>query len=65
MICIVDRIEDNVIVLELDNGMCVDVPKKLLPDAKEGDVVKIAVDSELTEKRKEKLKARANRLWKD
>lgn len=62
---VVDRIENNMVLLELPDGSCVDVSKKLLPDVKEGDIVNITVDSQKAEKRKEELKKRANRLWKD
>ena len=62
---VVDRIENDMVLLEMPDGDCVDVPRKLLPDAKEGDIVNITVDSQKTEKRKEELEKRANRLWKD
>lgn len=62
---IVDRIENDIIVLEMPDGSCVDVAKKLIPDVKEGDIIKITIDSQKTEKRKEELEKRAKKLWKD
>jgi len=60
----IDRFEDNdLVVLETDDGVSVNVPRaQLPPEAKEGDVlvelndldgaVRYAVDFELTEQRK-------------
>lgn len=71
----IDRFEDNdVVVLETDNGVSVNVPRAHIPpEAREGDVlvelpeneldgdVRYAVDFELTEQRKletDRLRAR-------
>ncbi len=66
----IDRFEDNdLVVLETDNGTSMDVPRAHVPpEAREGDVlvelpeneldgdVKYAVDFELTKQRKAKVK---------
>ena len=41
---IIDRFEGEYAVVEIDVGKCVDVPKVLFPNAKEGDVVEIKID---------------------
>ena len=75
MLFTIDRFEDNdLVVLETDNGVSVNVPRAHIPpEAKEGDVlvelpeneldgdVRYAVDFELTEQRKretDRLRAR-------
>ena len=42
----VDRIEEDYIVLELEDGSIVDIPKELIPGAKEGDIVDIYIKKE-------------------
>ena len=38
MTLIVDRIEENFLVVELPNGKFVNIPREIAPTAKEGDV---------------------------
>lgn len=52
---IVNRIEGNYLVLELKDGNIVDVPKKLIPEAREGDIIRISIDKEETDKKKEEM----------
>lgn len=52
---IVNRIEGNYLVLELEDGNIVDVPKELIPEAREGDIIRISIDKEETDKRKEEM----------
>ena len=42
----VDRIEEDYIVLELEDGNIIDVPKELIPGAKEGDIVDIYINKD-------------------
>ena len=50
---IVDRIESDFAVCEIEEGSFTDIPLKALPNGvKEGDVIKISVEAEETEKRK-------------
>ncbi len=52
---IVNRIEGNYLVLELENGNIVDVTKELIPEAREGDIIRISIDKEETNKRKDEM----------
>ncbi len=52
---IVNRIEGNYLVLELEDGNIVDVPKELIPEAREGDIIRISIDKEETDKKKEEM----------
>ena len=58
---IVDRFEGDYAKVELDEGVFYDIPKLLVPDAKEGDVIDIIVNYEGTEK----LKSEVNNLIDD
>lgn len=57
---IADRMEGEYIVVELPDRSTANLPKCLVPEAKEGDVISICIDAGETEKRrlnaKEKLK---------
>lgn len=48
---VVDRIEEDYIVVELEDGSVVDVPKVLIPGAKEGDVIDIYINRDETDKK--------------
>ena len=61
----VERIEKNMLILELDDKTKVEFPKKFFSDAKEGDVISFYIDREKTKNKKEELTTRMNRLWKD
>ena len=52
----VDRIEEDYIVLELEDGNIIDVPKELIPGAKEGDIVDIYINKDEREKKAEEVK---------
>lgn len=63
---IIDRFENDFAVIELENGNKVNMPKVLLPaDAKEGDAICIAVDTEKTVKQQTYLQNKLNSLFKD
>ncbi len=53
---IVDRIEGEYVVVEMPDGQMVNLAKKLVPKAKEGDVISIKIDNPKTEKRKKHIK---------
>ena len=61
----VDRIEGEYLVVELENGSIVDIPKELVPDAKEGDIIDIYINKEETENRKEEVKKLMDDLFCD
>lgn len=50
---IIDRFEADYAVVELEDGSMAHMAVKLLPGAREGDVVEIKVDREETARRKE------------
>lgn len=62
---IIDRFEGDYAVVEIEKGKLVNMPKVLVPDAKEGDVIKIIVDKEATKKRQEHVKDLVNDLFID
>ena len=62
---IIDRFEGDYAVVEIDKEKFVKLPKELVPNAKEGDVIIIRVDHEETNKRKEHVKDLMNQLFED
>ncbi len=61
----VDRIEEDYIVLELEDGNIIDVPKELIPGAKEGDIVDIYINKDEREKKEEEVKKLMDDLFVD
>lgn len=61
----VDRIEEDYIVLELEDGDIVDVPKELIPGAQEGDIVDIYINKDEREKKEEEVKKLMDDLFVD
>lgn len=41
---IVDRIEDNIATVELENGKTVNIPAVILGNAQDGDVIKLTIE---------------------
>ena len=62
---IIDRFEGDYAVVEIDVGKFANMPKILIPNAKEGDVVEIIVNQEETQKRKEHIKDLMSNLFQD
>lgn len=62
---IIDRFEKDYAVVEIEEGLFVNIPTILLPNAKEGDVIDIRIDKNETAKRKEKIKRLMNNLFED
>ncbi|MBC8589793.1 DUF3006 domain-containing protein [Wansuia hejianensis] len=63
---IIDRFEGEFALLELEDREIIDIPKRLLPEeAKEGDIIKIIIDEEETQKRKEQIQRKFNSLLAD
>ncbi len=60
---IVDRFEGNYAVVEIAIGKCVNIPRVLVPDAKEGDIIKIEIEKEETEERKKYIKDLMNNVF--
>lgn len=61
---IVDRIEENYAIVEL-NGKTYDLPIELIPDVKEGDILKIEVLKDETEQRKEEIQKLMNTVFEE
>lgn len=62
---IIDRFEEDYAIVEINIGEFAKISKKLLPNAKEGDVVKIKIDSDATQKRKKDIKSLVDNLFED
>jgi len=65
MTVIVDRIEGDLLVVELPDGGMHNLPRAFAPDAREGDLIKIFVDRDKTDARKREIEGRMRRLFKD
>ena len=62
---IVDRIEEDYLVLELSNQKSVNIPKSLLPDACEGDIIDININYEKRAKREKEIQELQKNLFLD
>ena len=62
---IVDRIEGEYLVVEITNGNFVNIPRILVPNAKENDVISINIDYNETEKRKKEIQTLMNNVFED
>lgn len=63
---IIDRFEEEYVLVELDNKSIISLPKILLPsEAKEGDILEIIIDKKLTESRRNEIQKLSNELWDD
>ncbi|MCI8610828.1 MAG: DUF3006 domain-containing protein [Clostridiales bacterium] len=61
----IDRIENDVIAIELPDGKMIDIPCHLFPDAAEGDVYSIEKDSAAGDSRRCRVEDKMRRLFKD
>ena len=60
---IIDRIEDGIASVELENGKILCVPAELFADCKEGDIVYIAPDKKETEVKRSEIEIDVSRLF--
>lgn len=60
---VIDRFEGDYAILELSLGKFVEIPRELVPDAKEGDIVKIIVDKDSTKRRKKEISDLVDNLF--
>ena len=60
---IVDRFEGDYAVVEIAIGKFVNIPRVLVPDAKEGDIIKIEIEKKETEERKKYIKDLMNNVF--
>ena len=65
MQAIIDRFEGEYAVLEIEAGKFVDLPRVLVPDAAEGDVINITVDRAATEQRRARIGELIDQLFED
>ncbi len=60
---IIDRFEEDYAVVELEEGVFVNMSKSLLPNlAEEGDVIIIEIDEVATERRRNRVEEMMGRL---
>lgn len=62
---IIDRFEGEYAVVEIEVGKCVNIPKTLVPNAQEGDVIKIEVDKQETIERKKHIQELMSNVFED
>ena len=62
---IVDRIEGDYLVLELENKKTINVPKILMPNAVEGDIIDININYVKRAKRENEINKLKNKLFID
>lgn len=62
---IIDRFEGDYAVVEIEVGKCVNIPKILIPNSKEGDVVKIEIDRNETKEREKHIQELMNDVFED
>lgn len=62
---IIDRFEGELAVVEMENGETVNMPKVLVQDAKEGDILEIIKQARATEKREAYIESLKNKLFED
>jgi len=61
----IDRFEGEFAIIELPDQTFINVPKQLFPGANERDGIDITIDSKETAKRKKRIGALMNDLFKD
>lgn len=62
---IIDRFEGDYAVVEIEIGKYVNIPKILIPNAKEGDIIKIEIDKKETLERKKHIQELMNNVFED
>lgn len=61
---IIDRFENEIAVVELDNKEMVDIPRKVLPkDTVEGDIINISIEKIETDVRKKNIQDKFNSMF--
>ena len=62
---IIDRFEEGFAVCEMPDGTMVNIPKIVLENAAEGDVINVTVDKDETDRRKDKIDKLMKDVWAD
>lgn len=60
---ILDRFEGDFGIVELEDKSFVEIPKVLISNAKEGDVITINIDKDETERQKKEIESLMNDLF--
>ena len=61
----IDRIEGNYLIVELENGKIINLPKELIPNSKENDIYTITLNKDEMKKRKNNINNLINDLFID
>ena len=61
----IDRIEGNYLIVELENGKIINLPKELIPNDKENDIYTITLNRDEMKKRKNNINNLINDLFID
>lgn len=61
----IDRMEGNYLIIELENGKIINLPKELIPNAKENDIYTIILNKDEMKKRKNNINNLINNLFID
>lgn len=61
----IDRFEGELAVVITEKGDIYNIPRALVPDAKEGSVINIYIDKERTEKQKDEVQSLIDELFID
>ena len=60
---VLDRFEGDYGIVELPDKSFVEIPKVLISNAKEGDIITIDIDNEESDKQKKEIEALMNELF--
>lgn len=60
---VIDRIEDGIATVELENGKMINVPCELFANCREGDIVYISPNKEETEAKKKEMQSKLKSLF--
>lgn len=60
---VIDRIEDGIATIELENGKLINVPAVLFEDCREGDIVNIVPDKKETAEMKKEIEIDLKNLF--
>lgn len=61
----IDRFEGDFAAVETESGKIYNIPRALVPDAAEGDVVEISVNKAQTKKQLDEVQELVDELFKD
>lgn len=64
MVITIDRVEKDMLVVELADGQMIDVPRALIPDAQEGWVYNIEKNESEIQTRTQRIEEKMNKLFK-